>query len=224
MIYTQFPDIPRKKYRVIYADPAWHHVSYSTKGQARSPSSHYDTMTLEEIKALPVADLADTDCHLMMWTTQPHLEQSFAVLKAWGFKYSSVFKFWLKLNPLAAALLFWTLRDFHKGQGFTTRKNIEICILGRRGKPKRLRRDIRDFIISARRQHSRKPEEMYDDIEAYAAGPYIELFARESRAGWDSWGNEVDKPFVAGSNRKPKQRAAKAAPPPAPTTLIKEDA
>lgn len=201
MIYTSFDDIPRKHYGVIYADPAWHHVSYSTKGQARSPSRHYDTMSLEEIMALPVKEIAAKDCHLMMWTTQPHLEQSFAILKAWGFRYSSVFQFWLKLNPRAADEMFLERSHFHRGMGFTTRKNVEPLLLGRRGSPKRLVKDVPDFIIAARRQHSRKPDAMIPTLERYAPGPRIELFSRESRPGWDAWGNQAGK-FDAGATGK----------------------
>lgn len=224
MIFTRFEDIPRGQYAHIYADPAWHHVSYSTAGQSRSPSSHYQTMSTAEIRALPVAEIAAKDCWLMMWTTQPHLEQAFDVLKDWGFKYSSVFQFWFKLNPRAASALFLTMQDFHKGMGFTTRKNVEILILARRGRPKRLSKSIRDFVIAARRQHSRKPDSVIGDMEAYCVGPRIELFSRESRDGWDSWGNEVDKPLHRTANRPPKKKAPAVKQPPAPTTLIKEPA
>ena len=222
MIFTEFDQIPRKTYGVIYADPPWHHVSYSTKGQVRSPSSHYKTMSIAEIAAMPVADLAAKDCWLVMWTTQPHLEQAFTVMRGWGFRYSSIFQFWFKLNPKAASALFLTLQDFHKGMGFTTRKNVEFMILARRGKPKRLSKSIRDFVIAARRQHSRKPDSVPVDIEAFAAGPYLELFGRESRPGWDVFGNEVDKPFTRTSNRPPKAKPAAPKKKPAPTTLIKE--
>ena len=223
MIFTRFEDIPRGKYGVLYADPPWHHVSYSTKGQVRSPSSHYQTMSIAEIAAMPVSELAAKDCWLMMWTTQPHLEQAFEVMHGWGFRYSSIFQFWFKLNPRSASALFLTLQDFHKGMGFTTRKNVEIIILARRGKPKRLRKDIRDFVIAARRQHSRKPDSVPVDIEAFAAGPYLELFGRESRPGWDVFGNEVDKPLSRTFNRAPKKPPVKK-PKPVPTTLIEEEA
>lgn len=226
MIFTPetFDQIPRGRYGVVYADPPWHHRSYSAKGQARSPSSHYKTMTIEDICAMPVGELAANDCWLVLWTTQPHLEQALRVMHSWGFKYSSIFQFWFKLNPRAASVLFMILSDFHRGMGFTTRKNVEFMILGRRGKAKRQRKDIPDFIIAARRQHSRKPDSVPATVEAFAAGPYLELFGRESRPGWDTYGNEVDKPFTKTANRPPKKRAVKPKPAPAKTTLIKEPA
>lgn len=181
------------EFACICADPAWHHKSYSVKGQARSPSSHYKTMSLEEICDLPVAQVAGKNCHLFLWTTQPHLEQSFSVLRAWGFKYSSVFQFWVKLNPRRADTIWMELRDFHIGMGFTSRKNVEILLLGRRGQPRRLRKDIPDLLIAARRQHSRKPDLGYQRMEAYCVGPRLDMFARESRPGWTGWGFEAQK-------------------------------
>ena len=193
MIYTDFADIPRQKYAAIAADVPWHHKSYSTKGQARSPSRYYSIMSLDDICALPVADIAAKNAHLFFWTTQPHLEQAFVVLRAWGFKYSSCFRFWVKLNPRAADQMFLREADFHRGMGFTTRKNVEPCLLGRRGSPKRLRKDLGDILIAARRQHSRKPDQFYADVESYCAGPRIDLFSRQERDGWDCFGNEADK-------------------------------
>lgn len=225
MIFTPetFDQIPRKHYQCLYADVPWHHVSYSTKGQARSPSSHYKTMSLEEISAMPIADLADKDCFLFFWTTQPHLEQAFGILKRWGFTYSSLFQTWIKLNPKRAGVMFMTMQDFHMGQGFTTRKNLEICILAKRGKPKRLNRTTRDFVIAARRQHSRKPDEVIEAIEGFCVGPRLELFGRASREGWDTYGNEVDAPLGKTANRRPKPKPKAAKPAPAPTTLITEE-
>ena len=77
------------------------------------------------------------------------------------------------------------------GGGLTTRKNTETCYLGRRGKPARLAKDVREIILAPVREHSRKPDEVYDRIRYYCAGPYLELFAREVRDGWDSWGDEI---------------------------------
>lgn len=211
MIFTSFDQIPRKKFGVVYADPAWHHISYSTKGQKRSPSRHYKTMSLDQIRNLPVKEIAARDCHLMMWVTQPHLEEGFSIIKAWGFKYSSLFQVWFKLNPKAADQMFLERVHFHKGMGFTTRKNVELILLGRKGSPKRHAKDIRDFVIAARRQHSRKPDSVIIDIERYA-GPdvaKIELFARETRPGWDSWGDEAEKFDTTGTGRVDMRRPLK---------------
>lgn len=171
----------------IYADPAW-----QFKGGTKGRPQHYPRMTLAQIKALPVASVAAPDCWLFIWTTGPHLEQAFGVIRAWGFKYSGMGFTWVKLNLLASSL-FFTVRDFFTGGGYTTRKNAEFCLLARRGRPKRLSKKVRELIITCRREHSRKPDEAYERIEEFCAGPYLELNARTQRRGWVAWGNETDK-------------------------------
>lgn len=183
---------PQGGYAVIYADNPWQFKTRSEKGLDGRPL-HYKRMTLAEIKAMPVADLAADDCHLFFWTSGPFLEQAFQVLRAWGFKYSSIGFTWVKLWPREADALFLTTDSFCMGQGYTTRKNSEICLLAKRGHPKRNRKDIRELIVSARREHSRKPDEAVRRIEQYADGPYLELFARQKRKGWVCLGNELDK-------------------------------
>lgn len=195
---NDFPLIPRGKYRVIYADPPWRFVTRSAKGagQPGSPEFHYQTMTLAEIKALPVAEVCDRDCHLFLWVTGPHLAQGFEVLKAWGFKYSTVAFVWAKMIPSRSknpALFYDTTHDFHVGQGYTTRSNAEYVLLGRRGKPARLGKGIRQLIVAPVREHSRKPEEIRGRVRAYGAGPRLEMFARSEAVGFDSFGNEVEK-------------------------------
>lgn len=184
------------RYQVILADPPWHHASRSPKGQtSRSPSHHYRTMALPEIAALPVGQVAARDCHLFMWTTGPHLEQSFSIIKAWGFRYSSLAFVWVKRKKSESddAMLFMDKRDLFTGMGYTTRQNVEILLLGRRGKPQRLSKSVHQVIVSPRREHSRKPIEAHSRIETYCPGPRLELFARERREGWDAWGLETDK-------------------------------
>lgn len=186
--------IPPGPFSCILADPPWHHASRSAKGQTRrSPSHHYATMSLPDICALPVAASAAKDCHLFLWTTWPHLPQALKVMDAWGFKYSSAFLTWVKLNPSKGDLIWFGDADFHVGMGYTSRKNTEILLLGRRGAPKRLSKGVRELMIAARRQHSRKPDETHIRIETYCDGPRLEMFAREQRSGWTSWGNETTK-------------------------------
>lgn len=180
-------------YDVIAADPPWRYKAYSPKGDGRSPKRHYRTMPLHLIKALPVQDLAARDCHLLLWTTQPHLLQSIEVMKAWGFRYSSIFLHWFKLNPLAGPAYSWGPKSFHIGTGHTTRKNVETVLLGRRGSPRRIANDVPDHVIARVREHSRKPDEFYDAADRYAAGRRCDLFSRESRPGWDAWGDEAGK-------------------------------
>ena len=182
---------PRSKhYRVIYADPPWTFATYSRKGKGRSPEAYYDCMTLGDIKALPVADWAADDCVLLLWTTDPLLEKAFEVIGAWGFTYKTVGFYWAKLNKGNGMLMF-DEASFFTGLGFWTRANPEPCLLATRGHPKRRSADVRKLVISARREHSRKPAEVYDRIEALCDGPYLEVFARSSRPGWDTWGTEA---------------------------------
>src|SRR5512134_3700652 len=177
-------------YRVIYADPPWTFATYSRKGKGRSPEAHYDCMTLADIKALPVADWAADDCVLLLWTTDPLLEKAFDVIRAWGFTYKTVGFYWAKLNKGSGGA---TLdeKSFFTGLGFWTRANPEPCLLATRGHPKRRSADVRKLVVSSRREHSRKPEEVYERISALCDGPYLEMFARSSRPGWDTWGSEA---------------------------------
>ncbi|MFA7333392.1 MAG: MT-A70 family methyltransferase [Kiritimatiellia bacterium] len=187
--------LPPGPFSVIYADPPWDFKTRSVKGKDGRPQ-HYDRMSLAQIKALPVAEVADKDCWLFLWTTGPHLPQAFAVIDAWGFKYSGMGFTWIKLNRKATTL-FISLSDLFMGGGYTTRKNAEFCLLARRGSPKRISKKVREVLISPVREHSRKPDEFYDRIETFAAGPYLEMFSRTSAPGWSSWGNETNK-FVYG--------------------------
>jgi len=178
-------------YRVIYADPPWTFATYSRKGKGRSAEAHYDCMSMEDIKALPVAQWAADDCVLFLWTTDPLLEKAFEIIRAWGFTYKTVGFYWAKLNKQTPAS---HNRDFFTGLGFWTRANPELCLLATRGKPHRRRADVRKLIVSPRREHSRKPDEAYERIEALCEGPYLEMFARFPRPGWDHWGIDPELP------------------------------
>jgi N6-adenosine-specific RNA methylase IME4 len=182
---------PVNRYQVIYADPPWTFATYSHKGKGRNAEAYYDCMSLPDIKTMPVGDWAARDCVLLLWTTDPLLPTAFEVIAAWGFTYKTVGFYWAKLNKHAAASVY-TDRDFFTGLGFWTRANPEICLLATRGHPKRRRADVKKLIVSPRREHSRKPDEAYERIEALCEGPYLELFARSARPGWDRWGAESD--------------------------------
>jgi N6-adenosine-specific RNA methylase IME4 len=197
-----FAGIARNSAGVVAADPPWKFKSrtalQSTNWHSRRDADkHYDSMTIADLCLLPVADVAAKDCHLFMWTTGPCLRQAFDVMDAWGFRYSTVAFTWAKLlqshNPMQLRMVPTIGADFHTGLGLTTRKNAEFVLLGRRGSPRRLRKDIRELIVAPRRQHSRKPDEFFERVQQYAAGPYVELFSREQRPGWTCWGNEVGK-------------------------------
>lgn len=171
-------------YNVIYADPPWRFQTYSALGEGRSAAAYYDVMTPGEIAAYPVQHLAGKDCVLLLWVTDPLLEAGLNVIKAWGFTYKTVGFYWIK-----------TSKDYCSrpiGTGYWTRANPEQCLLATRGRPKRLNSDVRKLVESPRREHSRKPDGIYERIERLAAGPYVELFARDRRPGWDAIGLEAD--------------------------------
>jgi N6-adenosine-specific RNA methylase IME4 len=198
----------RRRYRAIVADPPWHFRARTTLQMSnwtsrRDAEKHYPVMGVDDIAALPVRDLAHPEgCHLFLWATGPCLPQAFEVMSAWGFKYSSVAFTWVKLrrahNAMQLRLVSSIDSDFHVGLGLTTRKNTEFVLLGRRGSPKRVAKNVRELLLSPVREHSRKPDEMFDRVERYCVGPYLELFARERRDGWTAWGNEVGKFGKAG--------------------------
>ena len=174
-----------KKYSIIYADPPWAYRTYSKKGQGRSAESHYPTMCIEDIKALPVGELAAKDCALFLWATFPQLPEALRLIHAWGFRYKTVAFVWLKRNRKSPSWFY--------GMGYWTRSNAEICLLAKRGKPKRRSAGVHQFIISPVEEHSKKPDVTRDKIIELAGDlPRVELFARQKAPGWDVWGNEVD--------------------------------
>lgn len=197
-----FGDLPRGHFGAILADPPWHFrartaLQMSNWTSRRDAEKHYAVMGIDDIKALPVRDLAAKDSHLFLCTTGPCLRLAFDVIEAWGFRYSAVGFTWVKLKRSYDAHQLRALptaeSDLHVGLGLTTRKNAEFVLLARRGNCRRAAKNIREIILSPVREHSRKPDELFDRVRAYCAGPYLELFARERRPGWTSWGNEIDR-------------------------------
>lgn len=181
--------LPPGKFSVILADPPWKFRTWSNKGLGKSADQHYPTMSLDDICALPVSSIAADDCVLFIWSTWPTIFLTERVIDAWGFAYSGLAWEWIKHNPRTWKYAF--------GCGYGTRKNLEPCLLARRGNPKLLSRSERDFMFAPRREHSRKPDEQYERIERMYAGPRCELFARQQRAGWATAGNETAKFGVA---------------------------
>ena len=169
-------------YSIIYADPPWHYTAKKVQGAAEK---HYPTMSIDELCALPVAEIAAPDSALFMWATFPQLPEALRLIKAWGFNYKSVAFVWLKKNKKANSWFY--------GLGFWIRGNAEICLLATRGHPKRQAADIHQLIISPIEAHSKKPDEARDKIVALMGDlPRVELFARQTPLGWDVWGNEVE--------------------------------
>jgi N6-adenosine-specific RNA methylase IME4 len=174
-----------KKFSVIYADPPWSFKVYSGKGKQRSADRHYDTMSLADIAALPVAQLAADDCALLMWAVMPELPGALEVLKAWGFTYKTVGFTWIKENRSGDGL-FW-------GMGYWTRANAEVCLLATKGSPKRQAKDVHQVVMSPVSEHSRKPDEVQVRIERLLPGPYLELFGRRPTPRWTVWGNQISR-------------------------------
>lgn len=165
-----------KKYNIIYADPPW---KYSTKVE-------YPSVSIENIQRFPINKIADDNCALFLWVTYPILPDCIETLKKWGFRYVTVAFTWIKTNKNNG-------KPF-MGMGNWTRANAEICLLGLKGKLERKSNMVRQVILSPLREHSRKPDEVRDNIvELMGNLPRIELFARQTVSGWDCWGNETTK-------------------------------
>ena len=142
-------------------------------------------MSADDICSLPVADIAEDNSVLFLWVTFPNLQESFRVIKAWGFEYRTVAFVWVKRNKKAI--------NWFMGLGYWTRANAEICLLAVKGKPKRISKSVRQVIDSPIERHSKKPDETRERIvELMGDLPRIELFARQKTDGWEVWGNEVE--------------------------------
>lgn len=181
-----------QKYGVIFADPPWSFKTWSEKGTGRSAERHYSVMSPDELRALPVADWALNDCALFMWIVDSNLEEALELIRAWGFVYKTGGFCWVKLNSKSGTPI--------TGMGHHTRRGTEKVLLATRGNPKRLSAAVKEvgefeeIVIRAKRgAHSWKPPEFYDRARELFTGPYLEMFARQSREGWDAWGNETTK-------------------------------
>jgi N6-adenosine-specific RNA methylase IME4 len=181
-----------EKFKVIYADPPWEFKVYSGKGKQRSADRHYDTSSLEAIKALPVAPLADDNCTLFLWGVWPELPGALEVIKAWGFEYKTIGFLWVKTSKGAPASISADGQGLHWGLGYWTRANSEFCLLATKGSPMRLSADVHQVIVAPVGEHSAKPAEVRERIMRLLTGPYLELFARRTVPGWTVWGNEVE--------------------------------
>lgn len=174
-------NFPDRKYQIIYADPPW---SYRNKGTRAAADRHYRTMSIEDIKALPVADIAADNCMLFLWATFPMIREALDTIEAWGFAYKTVAFVWVKRNRKSGGW-FW-------GLGNWTRSNAEVCLLAIKGRAKRASAAVHSIIDAPVGRHSAKPAEARERIVGLVGDvPRIELFAREKVPGWDCWGDEV---------------------------------
>lgn len=195
-----FKGLKRNGYRALLVDVPWSFLVRSDKGKDRSPEKHYSVMTLDEIKALPVRDLVHKDgAVLHFWVIDTHVQMAFDVLAAWGFTYKTVGFYWAKTNKdgsFFTGMGFWTRANpEHAYEAYfgETEQEVERSFLATVGSPKRTGKDVPRLIVAPRREHSRKPDEIYERIERLTDGPYLELFARQWRPNWTAWGNEVDR-------------------------------
>lgn len=175
-----------KKYKTIYADPPWQFQNRTGKvAPEHKRLSRYSTMQLEEIKALPVSKVADEKCHLYLWVPNALLPEGLEVMQAWGFEYKTNI-IWEKIRKDG-------MPD-GRGVGFYFRNVTEILLFGIRGDKNRTLdpgRSQVNLIRSIKREHSRKPDEFVNLIERCSSAPFLEIFARGDRAGWDMWGDQA---------------------------------
>jgi N6-adenosine-specific RNA methylase IME4 len=170
-------------YDLIMADPPWSFDNWSRAGEAKNAKAQYDCTSLDWIKSLPVGDLASPDCLLWLWCTNPLLPEGIETLRAWGFQYKTA-GHWSKktVNNLQAF-----------GTGYILRCAGEPFLIGTIGSPKTAR-NVRSVIEGPIREHSRKPDEAFAAAEALIpSARRLELFSRQARQGWKTWGNEADK-------------------------------
>lgn len=183
---SELVDWPTKQYSIIYADPPWAYRDKRDKHPRLCGGAlvHYPTMTLEQIKELPVSGIAAANAMLFLWATFPNLNEALSVFPAWGFTYKTLGFSWIKTNKNNGRPFF--------GIDWYTKSNCEVCLIGVRGRPTKASNSVSSVIIAPREEHSRKPLVVRERIVEFCGDlPRIELFARQSAVGWDSWGNEV---------------------------------
>jgi len=174
-------DFPNKKYKIIYADPPWEYDDKLNMAYGGA-EAHYETLTPEEIKNLPIKKISCDDSWLFLWATWPNLQTALQVINSWDFEYRTVAFVWIKT---------YSNGKYHLGLGQYTRGNTEFCLLARKGNPRRINNSISQLIFSPVGKHSKKPDTTRNKIIQLCGDlPRIELFARTKVHGWDVWGND----------------------------------
>ena len=187
-------------YRVIFADPPINHRSNSLERPGRNPRRHYKCLSIPQLCTLgpKLLEVIADDAVLFLAVPSPQLVigAHIPLMRAWGFRPTAMGFVWIKLWPRSDPANF-TLADIAMGGGHTTRKCAEYIAIGKRGKSLRVDCNVHEVIVAPRQQHSRKPSEIHDRIMRYvggpSGGPFLELFARKSRPGWATWGDEATK-------------------------------
>lgn len=193
---------PKTQHGLLYVDPPWLYEMYSAKGEEKSPQKQYGCMTLPELKAMrdDVLFSSAPDCVCVMWATFAMLPAALDLLSCWGFQYKTGGP-WIKRSKKGTPAF---------GTGYVLRSAAELFLIGTSGQPKIKNKSTRNLLLTGtwplaaeeldsvivdtlRREHSRKPDEMIPLLEALFEGPYLELFARTTREGWTTWGNQTDK-------------------------------
>lgn len=183
--------VKSRRFSTVLADPPWQFMNRSGKiAPEYQRLSRYPTMSLPEISALPVGDVCTTTAHLYLWCPNALLPEGLAVMHAWGFKYKSNLV-WHKIRKDGGS--------DGRGVGFYFRNVTELVLFGVRGKNARTLAPGRsqvNLLGTRKREHSRKPDEQYEIIESCSPGPFLELFARGTRKGWKTWGNQADESYA----------------------------
>lgn len=193
-----YPDLPQKKYDIIYADPPWDYggklqfdkssksvenINYEKKIFISSANFKYPTVKTKDLMKIPIHEIAKEDCLLFLWVTNPHLEQGLQLAKAWGFEYRTVAFVWDKQNH---------------NPGQYTLSYCELCLVFKKGRIPRPRgsRNEKQLISIKRGEHSEKPVQVIESIERmFPSQDRIELFARNKPKGWDVWGLDVREEY-----------------------------
>ena len=182
-VYTQFDQIPLFRYGMIVADPPWSYENWSAKGEHKNASAQYECMSLQDIKDMKIGHLAAPNSILWLWATNPLLPEAIEVMAAWGFQFKTA-GHWSKKTVNGNQAF---------GTGYILRCAGEPFLIGVNGNPETAR-NVRSVIEGPIREHSRKPDEAFDAAERLCGDvPRIELFSREVRVGWDTFGNEAGK-------------------------------
>jgi N6-adenosine-specific RNA methylase IME4 len=174
---------PERKFSVVYGDPPWQYGNERTRSAA---AKNYATLSIEDLKRLPIGRLCKPDCALLLWSTGPFVDEAIRLGESWGFEYKTIGFLWAKRNKVSNSPFF--------GMGNYTRANVEPCLLFTRGSPKVRSHAVSQFVWTPIERHSEKPAVVRNLIvQLFGDVARLELFSRHRVKGWERWGNEVLK-------------------------------